>query len=127
MESDNTKKIMTMSFVGLAAVAWITASVLLETASATFGAVARLSDQDIFRHGIPFAIAIITFLSLQLNAKVRVYSEEIITEVKKVVWPSRPETMAMTIVVCIMLIISGVLLGVFDLFSSYIVKYLINI
>ena len=127
MESDNTKKIMTMGFVGCAVVAWICAGVLLDTASATFGVVARLTDQDLFRHGIPFLLAAVTFVSLQFNKKVTVYTEEVVNEIKKVVWPSRPETMAMTVVVCIMLLISGVLLGVFDMASSYIVKYLINI
>lgn len=127
MENDNTKKIMTMSFLGCAIVAWITIGVLLEALSATFGVVARLHDQDLFRHGVPFLVAFATFAALQFNSKVTTYTEEVVNELKKVVWPSRPETSAMTVVVCIMLIISGVLLGAFDMASSYIVKYLINL
>ena len=127
MEGENTKKIMTMSFVAVAAIAGITMSVLLTTAAATWGGVAKLFDQDWFRHGVPVLVAIVTFSCLQFNSKVTAYTDEVITEIKKVVWPSRPETTAMTVVVCVMLMISGLLLGVFDMFSSYIVKYIINI
>ena len=127
MESENTKKIMTLSFLGSAVVVWIVVSVLLDTLAATWGPMARLMDQDVFRHGIPLIGAIATFCLLQFNKKVTVFTDEVITEIKKVVWPSYPETSAMTIVVCIMVIISGVLVGVFDMFSGYIVKYLINI
>ena len=127
MESENTKKIMTLSFVGIAAVAWMVASILMDTASGMSGGFARLMDSDLVRHGGPFLVALITFLSLQLNKKIVAYADEVITEIKKVVWPSRPETSAMTVVVCIMLIISGVMIGVFDLFSGYIVNFLIKI
>ena len=127
MESENTKKIMTLSFVGCATVVWLVVGILLDTAAATWGPIARLMDQDIFRHGFPFLLGMATFSALQFNKKVTAYMDEVITEIKKVVWPSRPETSAMTIVVCVMLVISGVLLGFFDMFSGYIVKYLINI
>src|SRR5688572_11233524 len=127
VEGENTKKIMTMSFVGCALVVWLAAGILLDTAASAWGVVARVADQEIFRHGVPFLIAVITFVSLQFNKKVVAYMDEVITEIKKVVWPSRPETSAMTIVVCVMLLISGLLVGLFDMFSGYIVKYLINI
>lgn len=127
MESENTKKIMTVSFIAAAAVAWISSSVLLETLASTFGPVAQLRGQNLFKHGLPFLIAVVTFSCLQFNKKVTAYTDEVVTEIKKVVWPSRPETSAMTIVVCFMLILSGVVLGAFDLFSGYIVNYLIKI
>lgn len=126
MDQDNNKKIITLSYVAAAAVVWLVAGILLNTAAATFGAVARLMDMDVFRHGVPFALALGTFLALQFNAKVVTYTDEVVTEISKVVWPSKPETVAMTIVVCVMLLISAGLLAAFDLVSGYLVNYLIK-
>jgi len=42
-------------------------------------------------------------------------------ELKKIVWPSRKDTVAMTIVVIMMVLISGVVFAVFDGLSSYMI------
>ena len=46
--------------------------------------------------------------------KVRNYLLEVIAEVKKVVWPNKKETWGATVVVIIAVIISGIVLGIFD-------------
>jgi preprotein translocase subunit SecE len=46
--------------------------------------------------------------------KVKNYILEVIAEVKKVVWPNKKETWGATVVVIIAVIISGIVLGIFD-------------
>jgi len=46
-------------------------------------------------------------------------AQEITLELKKVTWPTRKETMAATTVVIVTVIISAILLGVFDLIWSW--------
>lgn len=50
--------------------------------------------------------------------KVRTYLLEVIAEVKKVVWPNKKETWGATVVVIIAVVISGIVLGIFDWLSG---------
>lgn len=54
------------------------------------------------------------------------YFREVVFELKKVVWPSRKETIGSTSVVLIIVIISGIFLGVVDLVLSRLVRMLIG-
>lgn len=125
MEKDNSKIIM-VSFVAAAFLAAITTNILLETAAASFGFAARLYSQDIVRHGLPIVVALATFAILQFNKKIQVWADEVVLEARKVVWPSRRDTTAMTVVVCVMLAISCVVLFVFDYISVEVVRMIIR-
>jgi len=125
VEKDNSK-IMTVSFVLTAVVAGIVIEVIFEALAATFGVVANLRSQDALRHGIPLAFGFLVFASLQFNSKIKLWADEVILEVKKVVWPSQKDTTSMTTVVCIMLFVAGVVLGAFDFVSGQLIKVLIN-
>ena len=54
-------------------------------------------------------------------------THEVVTELRKVVWPSREDTTRMTIVTCIMLIISGIALGALDMVSGKLIEWLVNL
>jgi preprotein translocase subunit SecE len=126
MDKESNKKVITVAFVATAVLAALVLRVLLETAAASWGVFARYYAQDWVKHGLPVAVALITFMSLQLNKKVLVWADEVVVEIKKVVWPTRKDTTAMTVVVCIMLLISGVILGAFDFLSGSFVKMIVN-
>lgn len=123
---DSNKKILTISFIFVAAVTGFVISVILTSLAATFGVVARLMDSVALRHGIPWAVSFAVFASLQFNPKIMTWGDLVVSEVKKVVWPAKNDTMAMTIVVCFVLLLSGVILGSFDFFSSYLVNMMVK-
>lgn len=125
MDKTNSK-VLTMSFAAFAAVVAITISVLLKALGAAFGVVARLSDSDMIRHGMPVVIGIAVFAVLQFNPRVLTWGDEVVSEIRKVVWPSRKDTTAMTIVVVIMVIISSLIVTSFDFVSGYMVRILTN-
>ncbi|OFZ11249.1 MAG: preprotein translocase subunit SecE [Bdellovibrionales bacterium RBG_16_40_8] len=54
------------------------------------------------------------------------WAENIILETSKVVWPSRKDTIAMTIVVCVFVAIASVLLFVIDNVSRELVNLIIQ-
>jgi len=56
----------------------------------------------------------------------RQYLREVVHELRKVVWPSRKETIGTTSVVLVIVIISGVFLGVVDLILSRFIRLLIG-
>lgn len=123
---DNNKKILTISFIIFAALVGFLVSVLLGALGATFGIVAKLMDHVALRHGIPWVVAFGIFAFLQFNPKTLNWGNEVLGEVKKVVWPSKNDTTAMTIVVCFVLLLSGVVLGAFDFVSSYLVNIMVK-
>ncbi len=56
----------------------------------------------------------------------RQYLREVVFELKKVVWPSRKETIGSTAVVLVIVAISGVFLGIVDLILSRLVRLVIG-
>ncbi|MGZ6480342.1 MAG: preprotein translocase subunit SecE [Bdellovibrionales bacterium] len=101
-------------------------SVLLEVAAGTFGVVARFRSNEVVQHGLPVGLGLATFLVLFMNKKTHAWADECVTEVRKVVWPSRKDTIAMTMVCCVMVLVSGVAFGIFDFFASQLIKIFVN-
>ncbi len=126
MERKN-KKIITLCFVFAGVLAWFVVGILMDLLSASFGILARAFSSDAIRHGVPVVVGLGLFLALQFNAKVVKWADEVVIEIGKVVWPSRKDTTAMTVVVCVMVLISGLVLGLFDMVSSFVVNLMVQV
>jgi len=126
MKDKSNKKIITVSFVVTGFMVALVVDVLLDSLAAAIGTVARFRSMDIVAHGLPVVSGVIAFAYLQFNPRVLAWADEVVVEIRKVVWPSRRDTSAMTIVTCVMLIISGAFLGVFDFVSRNLIKMFIN-
>lgn len=124
---NNNGKVVTVSFMVAGVIVGYIVAFILNTIGATAsGDVARLVNRDVVRHGVPILIGVLAFLSLQFRKGVVDWADEVVSELKKVVWPSRKDTTNMTIVVCIMILISGVVLGLFDFAAGNIIDFLLN-
>ncbi len=124
---DNTNsKIVTLSFLSFSALVGFTVATLLKVFSGAFGPVARAMEHDLFRHGVPVGIALGLFIYLQFNRNVLTWADEVIAEVKKIVWPPAKDTKGMTIIVVIMVIISSLIVSTFDMFSGFVLNQLIK-
>ena len=127
MDTDkNNQNVVNFAFVLVGFIAYFISGVLLEVFAGTFGAVARIRNIDAVKHGLPVSLGLIVFFVLFLNPKVQAWADEVVTEVRKVVWPSRKDTTAMTIVCCVMVVAAGIGLGVFDLLASQLIKVFVN-
>lgn len=125
MEKTNSK-IITLSFAIGGFLAGLVVSLLMKAFAGAFAFVARANDVDLVRHGLPLVVGFGLFAFCQFNPKAVAWADEVISEVKKVVWPSRKDTTAMTIVVCIMVLISSVIISSFDMISGYVVNTLMR-
>lgn len=125
MENNNSK-IITLSFALLSAVVGFSVHKLIISFAGAFGVVARLADSDFVRHIFPVTIAIVLFFILQFNSKVVAWGDEVVTELKKVVFPSRKDTTAMTVVVIVMVLVSSVIITTFDFLSGYVLRLVMN-
>jgi preprotein translocase subunit SecE len=125
MDKTNSK-VLTLSFAITGALIGFTLSLLIKSFSGAFGFVARMSDSDVIRHGLPVLVGVVIFAALQFNPRVITWGEEVVTEVRKVVWPSQKDLTAMTIVVVVMVIISSVIVTSFDFVSGYVINGLMR-
>ena len=125
MDKSNSK-IITVSLATGSALVGLTISLLMQSLAGAFGIVARMTDSNVIRHGLPVAIGIGLFVFLQFNPRVLIWAEEVVQEIRKVVWPSRKDTTAMTIVTLIMVTLSSLIVTGFDFVSGFLMKNLIQ-
>ena len=119
-------KIMMVSFVCGAFMVGYTVQVVHTLLSSSWGTYARLMDSDLVTYGNPIVFGLAFFIYVNFSKKVKNWAKDVIVEVSKVVWPSRKDTMAMTLVVCFFMLLSGIVLGVFDFFSSQVIQFIIE-
>lgn len=100
--------------------------VIFEFFAVLFGPVAKIYGMEIFRHGIPVGLGLACFLIVQFHPKIQKWLMDVITEIDKVVWPAKKDTFSMTAVVCFILILSGVVLGLFDLSAATLMRFIMN-
>ncbi len=125
MGTDN-KKIITMSFLTAGILAALVVSLLMDVAASAFGVVARLQDNQVFRHGLPVVLGLAVFGVFQFRPALNVWADEVVSEIRKVVWPSRKDTMGMTMVVCILVVMSGIVVFGFDWVAAFVVEKLVQ-
>jgi preprotein translocase subunit SecE len=126
MEEKSNQNIVNFGFVIAGFLSYFITNVMLEVLAGTFGAVARFRNIEAVKHGLPVSVGVIVFLVLFLNPKIQVWADEVVSEIRKVVWPSRKETVSMTIVCCVMVLFAGLGLGVFDFIASQLIKVFVN-
>ena len=128
IDLENTnKKIITFSFILTGFVSfWIT-RVLFQSLAVTFGSVGKYWSITGFQHGFPVAVGFLIFCLLQFNKNIQIWSDEVVSETLKVVWPTKKDTTAMTIVCCVMLLISALVLGIFDITSKTLVELILSL
>lgn len=126
LNSSTNSKIVTLCLVSFSALVGFTLATLFRALSGAFAIFAKAMNYDWFKHGVPVAVALILFFSLQFNKNFLTWADEVIAEIKKVVWPSIKDTRGMTIVVVVMVLISSVIISVFDVFSGFVLNQFIK-
>lgn len=125
MDKTNSK-VLTLSFAAVGAIIGFSIHMLIKSFAGAFALVAQFAGNDVVTHGLPVAIALVIFAVLQFNPKVLTWGDEVVVEVRKVVWPTQKDMTAMTIVVVIMVLISSVIVTSFDFVSGYIINILMK-
>ncbi len=125
MDKTNSK-VLTLSFALAGALAGFTLHLLIRIMSGAFGVVARATDTDVVRHGVPVAFGLVLFAVLQFNPAVMAWGEEVITEIRKVVFPSGKDTTAMTIVVVIFVAVASAIITTLDMLSGQFMNLIVK-
>ena len=119
------QKIITLSFLAFSGLVSFCLATLMEKIAVNWMFLNYWWSKDELRHGLPVILAIGLFLFLQFRKSTCVWAEEVLMELKRVVFPTRKDVMSLTFAVCIMVLISSLIIAVFDLLSGYVVGWLV--
>ena len=121
----DNRKVIIGSYLGAAMLVWFLVRSSLTYLFLTFYQLRRLQIQWA-KEAVPLVLGITVFLILLKHARVNEVMEEVVSELKKVTWPSRDDVVKSTTVVIICILIASVILSVFDLMWGRMVTFLLK-
>ncbi len=122
---DNRKIIIT-SYLVSSMVLWFLTRSAIQWFYLTFYQVRRLPGIAFGREVLPVLVGGATLLILSRHPKTTPLLDEVITELKKVTWPSRDEVVKSTTVVVICVLFASFMLAGFDLAWGKVIGFLLH-
>jgi preprotein translocase subunit SecE len=118
-------KIVIGSYVAMAAlVGYIVFTVGLKLIG-IYDLEARIPNAEILIRVASVAVGAILFFVLYRHDQTNQFVNEVVVELSRVTWPTQKETTSATIVVMIMVIVSGIALGLLDYFWTMVLKWIL--
>ncbi len=122
---DNRKLILS-GYLLTSALLWFLSRSLIQLLYLTFYQIRRLPGIAATREVLPVILAGGLFLYLFRNAQTNTVLDEVISELKKVTWPSRDDVVKSTTVVIVCILIASFILAGFDLMWGKMITFLLN-
>ena len=119
-------KIVSLAFIVAGIITWLIAQTLIQTLGATGAWGARIVSNDFARHVVPVMLGVALFGYLRFNSKTFTWADEVVAELRKVIWPPRKDLAAMTGVVVVMVLISSLVISLFDFLSAYVINGIVK-
>lgn len=83
---------------------------------------ARVRNYDLVVRGVSVLVGAVLFFGLYRHQRANQFMNEVMTELARVTWPTQKETTNATFVVIIMVVISGMILGLLDYIWTALLK-----
>ena len=122
----NTRNIFGITMLCAGAIVWYSFKVATDYFVGYFDLAIRYPWLHVVQNVFPVLLGLTTSYLIYRIQKIRDYLLEVISEVKKVVWPSRKETWGATVIVIIAVLISGVVLGIFDWLAGLFMNFILR-
>lgn len=122
---DNRKLILSF-YTLISAVVWILSRGFAQWLHSTFYEIRRLPGASQAREILPGVLAIAVFVTLVRHPRVNLFMEEVVSELRKVTFPSREDVVRSTVVVLACILICSAILGVFDAMFGKVIGYLLK-
>jgi preprotein translocase SecE subunit len=119
------QKWVNLSYLAVAALLGYLIFALSAKIVGTYDLEARVHNIGLIIQIASAVIAGIAFYVLYQNDNANQFMNEVMLELSRVTWPTTKETTSATIVVCIMVLFSGMVLGVFDYFFVSALKWIL--
>jgi preprotein translocase SecE subunit len=108
------QKWVNLSYLVLAGIVYYVVFALAIRVVGQFDLETRIHNVDLVVRGVSVGLGGLVFLVLWRHQQANQFMNEVMVELSRVTWPTQKETSSGTIVVIVMVLISGALLGFFD-------------
>ena len=122
----DNRKITLALYVSASIALWFLSRSALYYVYLQFYQIRRIPGILYAREAIPFALGAICFIVLLKNARINLFMEEVVAEIRKVTWPGREEVVRSTIVVIGCIAVASAILGLFDVVWAKVVGLLLK-
>lgn len=124
MESQNQKWV-TGSFLAFALlIAYILFAALFKL-SGVYDVETKVKNLELVIRLVSIGAGALLFFGLYKSETANQFMHEVVTELSRVTWPTVKETYSATFIVIIMVLISGVLLGLMDKFWTLVIQWIL--
>lgn len=121
----DNRKIVVASYVVTSIAVWFLARHAIYWLHQTFYQIRKLPGVGAAREVAPVLLAAVAFAILMRHPKVNTVLDEVVSELKKVTWPSREDVVRSTTVVVICILISSFLIAGLDMVWGWVVGQLL--
>ncbi len=85
----------------------------------------RVKNVDLIVQGLALFLGGLTFVVLRRHPVTNQFTNEVVEELSRVTWPTQKETSSATVVVIIMVLISGIILGALDYLWTRLLQFVL--
>lgn len=125
LRMDN-RKITTTSYLAAAGLVWFLSRSFIFWMVSTFYKVRKIPALNTIKELVPFVLFVVTFGILLKHPKVNEVMDEVVSELKKVSWPSKDDVIKSTWVVMVCILICSFILAGFDLLWGKLIGLLLS-
>jgi len=119
------QKWVTLSYLAVAALLSFVALQLGQRLVGAYDLEAKVRNAEMILRVVSILAGAILFFVLYRSEQATQFVSEVVVELSRVTWPTQKETSAATILVVIMVLISGLFLGFLDYLWTVILKWII--
>lgn len=124
MENSNQKWV-NMTFLAVSVlIGYIVFAILFKLAG-VYDFEAKVKNIDLVIRMVSLGLGALLFLGLYKNESANQFMHEVVTELARVTWPTQKETTSSTFVVMIMVLFTGLLLGLIDKFWTQVIQWIL--
>lgn len=124
MESQNQKWV-TGSFIAFAVlIAYLLFAALFKL-SGVYDFETKVKNFELVVRLVSIGSGILLFLGLYRSDTANQFMHEVVTELSRVTWPTVKETYSATFIVIVMVLISGLILGLLDKFWTLVIQWIL--
>ena len=124
MESQHQKWV-NLSYLALAIVFGYVVFSIAGKVVAAYDLEARVRNIELILRGVSILLGSLLFLVLYRHEQSNQFMNEVMVELSRVAWPTPKDTASATFIVIIMVVISGVILGLLDYFWVQLLKWVL--
>ena len=122
MENQHQKWV-NLSYVAVAILLGYIVSSFAVKLAGTYDLEARVRNIELIIRVVSILVGLVVFVFLYRHDKSNQFMNEVVVELSRVTWPTQKETASATFIVMIMVLISGMVLGLLDYVWTYLLQW----